>query len=55
MTVNVPKQDAPVVNVTAPVSVEMPHPTAMDQNVERDENGDILRTRTTYTLPPKKG
>jgi hypothetical protein len=74
ITVHVPKQDAPVVNVdvkvppvpplpstappvinvTAPVSVEMPHPTAMDQLVERDEDGNIKRTSTTYTLPPRK-
>ena len=57
VTVDVPKAEAPIVNITnevtsAPAQVTVQHPTTATQRVERDKNGEILRTVTDYEVKP---
>lgn len=52
--VDVPKAEAPIVNITnevtsAPAQVTVQHPTQATQRVERDKNGEIVRTVIDYT------
>jgi isopentenyl diphosphate isomerase/L-lactate dehydrogenase-like FMN-dependent dehydrogenase len=52
--VDVPKAEAPIVNITnevtsAPAQVTVQHPTQAVQRVERNKDGEILRTVTDYT------
>ena len=55
VTVDVPRAEAPIVNITnevtsAPAQVTVQHPTTATQRVERDKNGEILRTVTDYEV-----
>jgi lambda family phage portal protein len=57
VTVDVPRAEAPIVNITnevtsAPAQVTVQHPTTATQRVERDKNGEILRTVTDYEVKP---
>jgi len=57
VTVDVPRAEAPIVNITnevtsAPAQVTVQHPTTATQRVERDKNGEILRTITDYEVKP---
>lgn len=57
VTVDVPRAEAPIVNTTnevtsAPAQVTVQHPTTATQRVERDKNGEILRTVTDYEVKP---
>jgi lambda family phage portal protein len=57
VTVDVPRAEAPIVNITnevtsAPAQVTVQHPTTATQRVERDKNGEILRTVTDFEVKP---